>query len=106
MKITDFGMPSFADYEIDESCHLYKVEVFERAEDSEFGTHTTVNGSLITQDRDMSRNPSSRRTGVALHFWSEVNAAPEDKFVMCVFQHKGGEFIQFKTLAEYEGTKA
>jgi hypothetical protein len=106
MKITDYGMPGFADYEIDESCHLYKVEVFDRAEDDTHGTHTTVSGELVTQDRDMRGNPSSRRTGVVLHFWSEVNEAPEDKFVMCIFQHKGGEFIQFKTLAEYEGTKA
>jgi len=106
MKITDFGMSRFADYEIDESCHLYKVEVFHRVEDAERGTHTTVAGELVTQDRDMSRNPSGRRTGVALHFYSEVNAAPEDKFVMCIFQHKGGEFIQFKTLAEYEGKTA
>ena len=107
MKITNFGIPSrFADYEIDESCHLYKVEVFDRAEDAKHGTHTTVAGELVTQDRDMSRNPSGRRTGVALHFWSEVNAAPEDKFVMCIFQHKGGEFIQFKTLTEYEGKAA
>jgi hypothetical protein len=35
-----------------------------------------------------------------------VHEAPEDKFVMCVFQHKGGEFIQFKTLSEYEGKAA
>jgi len=107
MKITDFGIPSrFADYEIDESCHLYKVEVFDRVEDAKHGTHTTVAGELVIQDRDMSRNPSSRRTGVALHFYSEVRAEPEDKFVMCIFQHKGGEFIQFKTLAEYEGKAA
>jgi hypothetical protein len=106
MKITDFSQPSFAEYEIDESCHLYKVEVFDRAEDAKHGTHTTVAGELVTQDRDMSGNPSSRRTGVVLHFWSEVNEAPEDKFVMCIFQHKGGEFIQFKTLSEYEGKAA
>lgn len=106
MNITDFGQPSFADYEIDKSCHLYKVEVFDRVEDAKHGTHTTVAGELVTQDRDMSRNPSGRRTGVALHFWSEVKAAPEDKFVMCIFQHKGGEFIKFKTLEEYEGEKA
>ena len=105
MKITDFGIPGFADYEIDESCHLYKVEVFDRAEDAKHGTHTTVAGELVTQDRDMSRNPSGRRTGVVLHFWSEVNAAPQDKFVMCIFQHKGGEFIQFMTLTEYEGAE-
>ena len=105
MKITNYGT-NFADYEIDENCHLYKVEVFDRAEDDTHGTHTTVRGELVTQDRDMSGNPSSRRTGVALHFWSEVNAAPEDKFVMCIFQHKGGEFIQFKTLTEYEGKAA
>jgi len=102
MNITDPQLAGFADYEINESCHLYKIEVFDRAEDSEFGTHTTVDGSLVTQDRDMSRNPSCRRTGVVLHFWSEVNGPPEDKFVMCIFQHKGAEFIQFKTLAEYE----
>lgn len=96
----------FADYEIDESCHLYKVEVFDRAEDAEHGTHTTVNGELVIQDRNMRGNPSSRRTGVVLHFWSEVYEAPRDKFVMCVFQHKGGEYIKFKTLEEYEGKTA
>ena len=32
MKITDYGT-NFADYEIDENCHLYKVEVFDRVED-------------------------------------------------------------------------
>jgi hypothetical protein len=105
MKITNYGT-NFADYEIDENCHLYKVEVFDRAEDDTHGTHTTVAGELVTQDRNMSGNPSSRRTGVVLHFWSEVNEAPEDKFVMCIFQHKGGEFIQFKTLSEYEGKAA
>jgi hypothetical protein len=105
MKITNYGT-NFADYEIDENCHLYKVEVFDRAEDDTHGTHTTVAGELVTQDRDMSGNPSGRRTGVVLHFWSEVNEAPEDKFVMCIFQHKGGEYIQFKTLSEYEGKAA
>lgn len=103
MKISNESIPGFAEYVIDESCHLYKVEVFDRMEDDVFGTHTTVNGSLVTQDRDMSRNPSSRRTGVVLHFWSEVNAPPEDKFVMCIRQHKGNEFVEFKTLSEYEG---
>lgn len=102
MKIKNYGT-NFADYEIDENCHLYKVEVFDRAEDAEHGTHTTVEGELVAQDRDLSRNPSGRRTGVVLHFWSEVYEAPEDKFVMCIFQHKGGEYIQFKTLTEYEG---
>jgi hypothetical protein len=106
MKITDFRMLGFAEYQIDENCHLYKVEVFDRAEDAKHGTHTTVAGELVTQDRNMSGNPSSRRTGVVLHFWSEVNEAPEDKFVMCIFQHKGGEFVQFKTLEEYEGKAA
>lgn len=106
MKINDFGMPGFAEYQIDESCHLYKVEVFDRVEDAKHGTHTTVEGALVTQDRDLSRNPSGRRTGVALHFWSEVNIEPEDKFVMCIFQHKGGEYIEFKTLTEYEGKAA
>lgn len=102
MKITNYGT-KFADYEIDENCHLYKVEVFDRVEDDKKGTHTTVAGELVTQDRDMSRNPSSRRTGVVLHFYSEVHEPPEDRFVMCIFQHKGGEFIQFKTLSEYKG---
>ena len=106
MLITSEHIRGFADYAIDESCHLYKVEVFDRAEDAAHGTHTTVNGSLVTQDRDMSRNPSSRRTGVVLHFWSEVRAAPEDKFVMCIHQHKGGEYVEFKTLDEYEGRGA
>jgi len=92
MKITNYGT-NFADYEIDENCHLYKVEVFDRAEDAEHGTHTTVEGELVTQDRDMSGNPSSRRTGVALHFWSEVNEAPEDKFVMCTGHRKSGRSL-------------
>ena len=103
MRIKEYGYRSFADYEIDENCHLYKVEVFDRAEDSPTGTRTTVDGRFVHQDDDMRRNPSSRRTGVVLHFWSEVNEAPQDKFVMCIFQHKGGEFIQFMTLADYAG---
>ena len=39
MKINDFGMPGFADYEIGENCHLYKVEAFNRVEDDTHGTY-------------------------------------------------------------------
>jgi len=106
MKIDTANCFGLAEYEVSESCHLYKVEMFHREEDSETGVHTTVEGPLVTQDRDMSRNPSSRRTGVVLHFWSEIEAAPNDKFVMCIFQHKGGEYIEFKTLDEYEGKQS
>ena len=97
--------PRFADYSIGEWCHLYKVEVFDRAEDAAHGTHTTVEGGLVSQDRDMSGNPSDRRTGVALHFWSETTPGDEGKCVLCIFQHKGEEYLKFKTLAEYEGAK-
>lgn len=101
MIIYDCKVPSFAHYEIDESCHLYKVEVFDRKEDAEDGVHTTITGSLVQQDKCMGRNPSKRRTGVVLHFWSEIEAAPHDKFVMCIFQHKGGEYVKFMPLSEY-----
>jgi hypothetical protein len=91
----------FADYELGEWDHLYKVEVFHRAEDAEEGVHTTVEGGVVTQDGDMRRNSSSRRGSVALHFWSETRAAPWDKFVMCIFQHKGQEYVKFMSEVDY-----
>ena len=59
MRIKEYEYRSFADYEIDENCHLYKVEVFDRAEDSSTGTRTTVDGRFVHQDDDMRRNPSA-----------------------------------------------
>lgn len=103
MEITEVNIRNFADYVIDDYVHLTKVEVFNRIEDATTGTHTTVEGNFVCQDADMRGNPSSRRTGVVLHFWSELREEPNDKFVMCIFQHKGNEYIQFQTLTEYEG---
>ena len=99
-QIKEYDDPRWADYEIDESCHLCKVEVFDRKEDSLNGMHTTVLGQYVTQDGDMSRNYSARRTSVALHFISETRAAPWDRFVMIIFQHKGGEYVRIMTLQD------
>lgn len=101
MQIETTDMPEWASYMIGENCHLYAVEMFNRLEDAEEGTRTMVRGRFITQDGDMTRNKSSRRTSVVLHFISEEREEPDDKFVMVVFQHKGSEFIQFKSLADY-----
>ena len=100
-EIFDDGLGDFADYVIGEYSHLYKVETFHRLEDAEEGTHVTIEDGLVTQDRDMRRNSSLRRTSVALHFWSEVNEAPWDKFVVCVFQHKGNEYVKVMHEADY-----
>lgn len=100
-EIRESDVPSWADYDLGEWDHLYKVEMFHRAEDAEVGVHTTVEGGLVTQDNDMRRNSSSRRTSVALHFWSETRPKPWDKFVMCIFQHKGQEYVKFMSEAEY-----
>lgn len=100
-KIAEAYLPGWADYEIGEYDHLYKVEVFHRDEDAETGVHTVVEGGEVTQDGDMRRNSSLRRTSVALHFWAETRAKPWDKFVMCIFQHKGTEFVKFMSEPEY-----
>ena len=100
-QITEYDDPRWADYEIDEFCHFQKVEVFDRNEDSPNGVHTTVSGKFVTQDDDMSRNYSARRTSVALHFRSEVRAAPWDRFVVVIFQHKGSEYVRIMPYQEY-----
>ena len=109
MKIKKYSLPSFADYEIGEFCHLEKVEIFQRRhEDAVQGTHTVfsfLDGNIIHQDRDLGGNYSNRRNSIALHFWSETEAEPNDKFVMCIFQHQGNEYIKILTLAEFNEFK-
>lgn len=100
-QIREYDDKNWADYEIDENCHLVKVEVFDRKEDSPNGMHTTVWGRYVSQDGDMSRNYSGRRTSVALHFESEVRDYPWDNFVVIIFQHKGGEYVRIMPLNEY-----
>ena len=100
-QIKEYNDPNWADYEIDECCHFLRVEVFDRKEDSPTGMHTIVDGKFVTQDDNMSRNYSSRRTSVALHFRSEVRAAPWDRFVVIIFQHKGGEYVRIMPYQEY-----
>jgi len=100
-NISAYSPTVWADYELGEFDHLYKVEVFHRDEDGKEGVHTTVEGDVVTQDGDMRRNSSRRRTSVALHFWSETRTKPWDKFVMCIFQHKGQEYVKFMHEADY-----
>lgn len=73
-------------------CYLHhdKVEVFERAEDAEDGTHAVVDGHMVKVDRNISLNPSRRRGGLLVHFRCEdCSARP----VLSIVQHKGNTYL-------------
>ena len=69
-----------------EYLHHSKVEVFERAEDEQTGLHVTAGVGPPTVDRDMARNPSSRRHGLLINFWCEYCSAIT---ILSIAQHKG-----------------
>lgn len=66
--------------------HHDRVEVFERSEDAPQGVHVIVNDGRATVDSSLAGNPSSRRHGLAIHFWCEgCKATP----LLTIAQHKG-----------------
>ena len=66
--------------------HHYRVEVFDREDDDRFGLHVSIQDGKMSQDQDMTDNPSLRRGGLSVFFWCE-NC--EDLSVLHIAQHKG-----------------
>lgn len=74
--------------------HHYRVEVFEREQDDRFGLHVSVQDGKVTEDQDMTDNPSSRRHGLSVFFWCECcNEMP----VLHIAQHKGQTEVMMET---------
>ena len=68
------------------SLHHYRVEYFDREQDDHFGLHVSIQNGKVTQDQDMTDNPSTRRGGLSIFFWCEsCNEMP----VLRIAQHKG-----------------
>lgn len=70
--------------------HQGKVEIFNRSEDADEGTHVSVDGTEVKTDRNLAGNPSGRRHGLTIHFSCEN--CPAD-VQMHVYQHKGNTFV-------------
>ena len=72
--------------------HQRAVEVFNRSEDAEEGTHVLVDEENITVDRDLTGNPSLRRQGLSIYFWCEGCG---DTSKLTIAQHKGVTLVEF-----------
>ena len=73
--------------------HHETVEIFARSEDEKNGFHTIAQSTGTVIDSDLSKNPSSRRHGISVHFSCEgCDATP----VLSIVQHKGETFYEFK----------
>ena len=71
--------------------HFAGLEVFDRHEDADTGQHVSIFGDEITVTDDMTGNPSSRRDGVCLYFYSELGS----NIKMKLSQHKGETRVDF-----------
>lgn len=71
--------------------HHQSIEVFDRKEDDQTGTHTLVeSGDIVSKHSNLSGNPSRRRDGIKIHFMcEECDAKP----VLTIAQHKGQTLI-------------
>lgn len=67
-----------------------RIEVFERVEDEQLGTHVSIDGQDVHINRSLEGNPSIRRHGLIIHFNCEE--CPAD-IRMKVYQHKGNTFV-------------
>lgn len=79
-----------------EFTHQRRVEVFEREEDKETGLRVTVTRDEVSQNSDLTGNPSSRRQGLTVDFYCENGCY----FTMALSQHKGQTFLEFINLVE------
>jgi hypothetical protein len=87
------------EYRFGENDHHYKIEVFNRYEDGETGTHVTIGEDgphSVKVDQDISDNPSKRRHGIRIHFWSEHGS----KFFVDIVQHKGDTYMSMHDAGE------
>jgi len=69
-----------------DNLHQYRVEVFERKEDSATGRHVAVTRNAIVADDDLTDNPSDRRQGCCVYLWCETCPALA---VLKIDQRKG-----------------
>ncbi|MEJ7564914.1 hypothetical protein WKI25_08935 [Acinetobacter baumannii] len=69
--------------------HQGEVNIYERGEDQLTGNHVRVLDDKITVDRDISKNPSPRRHGVAIDMRCETG----HDFKLNIYQHKGNTYI-------------
>lgn len=79
--------------------HQGAIEVYDRAEDAERVRCTVVEGSNIFSQTILNResnNPSTRRTGIVLHFDCEY--CTDTDFKLRIAQHKGFTLMDW----EYE----
>lgn len=80
--------------------HHGKVVVFDRPEDAESVTLTTINSgaiSMVISPSIVCGNPSLRRDGISIHFLCEI-CGEGQPIVMKLAQHKG----QTEIFWEYE----
>ena len=78
----------------DSQMHHRGVTVFDRSEDAETTTVTTIDGavSMASMPSRESANPSSRRDGIAIQFECEVCGPME----LTIAQHKGRELLEWR----------
>lgn len=70
--------------------HHAGIEVFNRNEDAEEGTHIKTDADSILIDTCLEGNPSTRRSGLKIKFCCEHH---EDIFELNIAQHKGETFM-------------
>ena len=77
-------------------CYLHHgdIEIFDRKEDEEEGTHIKTNGDTVLINRAMAGNPSSRRDGIKIYCTCEY--CDTITTVIEIVQHKGQTFIRVK----------
>ncbi|TXH16605.1 MAG: hypothetical protein E6R03_05255 [Hyphomicrobiaceae bacterium] len=75
--------------------HTYSVEVWNRNEDAEKGTHVVVEGPRVIIDNDLSGNPSKRRHAVAISLWCEQCWHTS---TLTLAQHKGATVMDFEDI--------
>lgn len=81
--------------------HHGAVTVFDRGEDADRETMTTISGgtvSMATVESGGSGNPSGRRDGLAIRFWCEGcgGDTPDDVIELTIAQHKGATEIGWR----------
>ncbi len=84
-----------------DNLHHSTVTVFDRGEDAEMVTKTTVTGATASMEMAPSKeagNPSGRRDGISIRFWCEGcgGDAPDDIIELTIAQHKGSTEIGWR----------
>lgn len=76
-----------------EHIHHGRVDVFERCEDADAGTHVGVLGGEVRVSTMLAGNPSARRNGLTVAFTCENCHGSS---VLSLAQHKGVTYLDFK----------